>query len=199
VFLAAGTSLLLFALLLGPVWERHYDVDRAIGWSYLIVPPLVAFLLARRGALTWPGWALGTLAVAITKFAISALMVVAIWAIWGPAHRAPERTAPQQPPPPAAEERLEASPIEIENDGRGFGSGTRVLRAGQPLVLRALDGKLHTLRAIDGRGRAVFNLPVLPWADPPPRPTPDVAGHFRAGCTVHPEEPESELVVVRAR
>src|SRR5688572_21439464 len=44
---AVAMSVTLFLALLGPVWQRDYDVDRAVLLSYLAIPVLVAIFLRR--------------------------------------------------------------------------------------------------------------------------------------------------------
>lgn len=99
-------SVTVFVVLLGPVWERNYDVDRAVIVSYLLIPPLVVVFLKRERRLKLRSFLISTLAVAITKFAITAAIVVTTWAVFGPPRSDPYSFANELPakikePPPS--------------------------------------------------------------------------------------------------
>jgi hypothetical protein len=103
--------IILFIFVGGPVWGAPFDLDRAIGWSYAPIPFAVAALLylqRRRGRvfLFWPALLLDSLAVALTKFALTYLVALSSWIVVGPppvkvappVDLAPSSAAPASPP-----------------------------------------------------------------------------------------------------
>ncbi|HJZ87975.1 MAG TPA: hypothetical protein VKN99_22525 [Polyangia bacterium] len=93
-----------------------------------------------------------------------------------------------------------ADPVRLENDGRGFSPRVAAAQVGQPLLLRATDGHLHSLKATADQGRTIaFNVAVLAsgaWREV----TFDRAfGPVALDCTVHHEhggEERAEVVVL---
>jgi hypothetical protein len=105
---ATALAVAVFVALLGPVWERRYNVDRAVLVSYLVIPPIVAAILLRSRRLELVRWLLATFMVAVIKFLITATIVIAVWALWGPAEEPAaasfidEPNFEREPPPPGS-------------------------------------------------------------------------------------------------
>ncbi len=77
-------SLAVFVILLGPFWTGQYDSSEAVYASYAPVFVLVAAVLWRQRQLTLKNWVMDAVTLALIKFMASALLLVLIWAIWGP-------------------------------------------------------------------------------------------------------------------
>jgi len=87
--------------------------------------------------------------------------------------------------------------VELSNDGTGFRPVVAAIQVGQPLVLRALDGRLHTLAAEDADARQLFNAPVLSSGAPTTETFAEPYGVMSVWCTVAGAgESSGRLVVV---
>lgn len=88
-------------------------------------------------------------------------------------------------------------PLRVENDGAGVRPPLVVVRAGQTILGRSLDGHLHTLVASGDTAGTTFNIPMMSsgaWSTVVVREPAKVS---RLRCTVHPEgEAPSYLVVL---
>jgi hypothetical protein len=93
-----GISLGVFLLYQGPFWRHRWQLDAAIGYSYLVVPLVVAAVLARARKLAVRTLALGTLEVTCWKFALTYLIAHTVWMFSKP----PPRQASKAPPFPDA-------------------------------------------------------------------------------------------------
>ncbi len=225
-WLAIGISLAVFVAMIGPFWSGSYNAMRAIGWSYAVIPGVVAILLSRRGLLTRRAFLLDTLVVAAVKFCITALLLLCIWTLWGPDIPAlPERATAglhNEPTPPvptvfeAAALRdiagqvtgpdgapvsealvwvnagLEgyafaapATPVNLVNDGTGLQPRIAIVEAWQPLLVRATDGRTHTMMAAHPDGKQFFNLPVVSKRSPVVHRLFNGAGLVPVRCVVH--------------
>lgn len=94
-------------------------------------------------------------------------------------------------------------PLRLENDGAAVHiggaaapAGLVVARAGQTLLGRSLDGRLHTLVASGGSTGTTFNVPMMSsgaWSTVLVREPAKVS---RLRCTVHPDAEEPAYLVV---
>lgn len=85
----------LFARGAGPVWRDPWNIDAAVYLSYLAIPPLVAGLALATRRFSWPRLAVDSIGVAATKFAITYVAAVILWAFAGdPPRDAPTVAAP---------------------------------------------------------------------------------------------------------
>lgn len=140
----------------GPVWEDPTDyrrLFRSIGWSYLPIPLLVAALLAASRRLTGASFLLATLEVAAAKFALTATIVVSLWA--GTGQGSPEARA--RAGPPRADHAPPRPPAPTPRDPRETGRVRGSVRGGggqpSPGTLVWLSGNL---------GGHVFAAPSRP-------------------------------------
>ena len=230
-----------FLVGLGPVWREPFDywkLGRSIIWSSVPIPFLVLASLWATRRLRLVSWLVSTILVTVTKFAVTATIMIVIWMASGPPPseitesrpRLPEllpapKAAPPPPIAPASTGRvsgrvldgagapvagalawldgvaphdfaLRTDVVVLTNDGHGTAPSEAAVQAGQPLVLRSLDGRVHTLAGeLDGGGM-VFNRPVLPSGPDQPIAFPNAVGTATVHCTVHPEERRSRLRVL---
>ena len=228
-WLALILSVTCFVVLLGPVWTREYNVDRAVFWSYVVIPVVVLAGAGRALRGQWGRLLAGMLQVAVWKFMITAGLVIAVWAVWSPARTTSAPIESPQPPPPDLRPFVEPGPWALEGsvqDGQGnpvsgvlvyVDSGLESARyapprepvrfilqggrlqpsmgavqIGQGLLLESENGRLHTLRAIQG-SRQVFNFPYVGAV---PIPAPRSPGLHALGCAVHPQEASVGLVIL---
>jgi hypothetical protein len=110
-FLAAMAVFFLFQ---GPMWRHRWQLDGSILYSYLVVPVLVAAVLAFRKKWALGAFSLGTLELIVWKFGATYVIAHTIWMFSAP---------PVKPPPvlePTVVERepaLVATPIAKEATG----------------------------------------------------------------------------------
>ena len=83
VWLVLAVAVVMFLVLSGPLWRPDRDFDTAIGWSYLPIPILVLALLSWRRLLGWGALFVDTLLICVIKFAVTAMIIVCSWALWG--------------------------------------------------------------------------------------------------------------------
>src|SRR4051794_13919345 len=81
-------SLAVFFLYQGWFWRHRWQIDASIWYSYLVIPPVVAVVLARSRKLTVRELALGTLEVTCWKFGATYLMAQTLWMFSPPPPRA---------------------------------------------------------------------------------------------------------------
>jgi hypothetical protein len=94
-------ALLVFFFFQGPLWRHRWQLDASIFYSYLVVPVLVAAVLAYRKKWALGGFALGTLEVAAWKFAATYVIAHTIWMFSAPPPKPPavvEVVAPEHEP-----------------------------------------------------------------------------------------------------
>jgi hypothetical protein len=87
--LCLGASLIVFFLHQGPFWRHRWQLDGAIWYSYLAIPPLVAGVLAYRRRFALRELVLGTIEVTCWKFGVTYFIAQTVWMF-------------STPPPPAA-------------------------------------------------------------------------------------------------
>jgi hypothetical protein len=230
-----------FLVGMGPVWHDPFDYDKlalSIIWSYVPIPALVLVFLAISRKLTLASWLLGTLVMVMTKFGVTALIMVTIWSVSGPPPPGSSMSrsrlieflpAPKAPPPPPVLAReggrvsgrvVDASGavapgvlvwltglqprtyarrrdvIELVNDGTGSQPRVGAVQAGEPLVLRSLDGKSHTFMGELPDGTSAFNHAMLPTGPDRPIVLPVAVGEVSIRCTIHEAEARTRLVVL---
>src|SRR5262245_53204662 len=84
LWLCVGASLAVFLLADGPVWKHPWAVDRAILWSYAVIPLLVAVSLAFEKNLRWLPFLLATLEVTLWKFGATYALAHTVWLVVPP-------------------------------------------------------------------------------------------------------------------
>jgi hypothetical protein len=106
-FLAClAITLAIFFGVDNPLLGNPFDIDRSIIWSYLPIPLLVAGALLLEKKLGWGAFALNTVALTLTKFALTYAVAITLWI------RAGE--PPPLPPPATLAEINAAVPAEVE-------------------------------------------------------------------------------------
>lgn len=85
--------------------------------------------------------------------------------------------------------------VEITHDGRALIPPLTVLQQNEALLLRSLDGSLHTFRGVTPSGAFAFNLPIVPGATEPVLLSRHV-GRVDLSCTVHANRREGALILV---
>jgi hypothetical protein len=79
VLLCLGLSLAVFFLYQGPFWRHRWQLDASIGYSYLVIPLIVAGVLAWRRKLAVRELLLGTIEVTCWKFGVTYLVAHTVW------------------------------------------------------------------------------------------------------------------------
>lgn len=87
----------------GPVWQREFDWDASILWSYASIPLLVAVALLLHRRLGVRAWLVDTVEITAVKFAVTAVFLTTWLVVWDV--RGGKRPRPAPPPVPAAEAR----------------------------------------------------------------------------------------------
>jgi hypothetical protein len=82
-------ALLVFFFFQGPLWRHRWQLDASIFYSYLVVPVLVAAVLAYRKKWAVSGFALGTLEIVAWKFAATYVIAHTMWMFSTPPPRPP--------------------------------------------------------------------------------------------------------------
>src|SRR5438132_12714978 len=72
-------SLAVFFLHQGPFWRHRWQLDASIWWSYLVIPFVVAAVLAWRRKLARRELVLGTIEVTCWKFGATYLLAHTVW------------------------------------------------------------------------------------------------------------------------
>ncbi len=85
-------------------------------------------------------------------------------------------------------------PAVVEVSEAGLAPAFTVVRAYQPLLLRATDGVMHTAQATGEDGRMLFNYPVLPGTDRELM-FPNAAGDVVLSCRAHETGGAALLVI----
>jgi hypothetical protein len=93
VLLCLGLSLAVFLLYQGPFWRHRWQLDASIGVSYLVIPFIVAGVLAYRRRLAVRELLLGSIEVTCWKFGVTYLVAHTVWMFSKP----PPRVAPEPP------------------------------------------------------------------------------------------------------
>ncbi len=109
------TSLAVFLFAAGPMWERPFEIDAHILWSYLVIPVLVAFFLATSKKLRPLPFIIGTVELTLIKFMITiSFFAVPAWIAAG----SPEKRAtPTYGAEHTGRQRPVATPIAPEITG----------------------------------------------------------------------------------
>src|SRR5258706_8341208 len=79
VALCVGVSVAVFFLHQGPFWRHRWELDGSIWYSYFVIPPLVAAVLAWGGKLVLREVVLGTIEVTCWKFGATYLVAHTVW------------------------------------------------------------------------------------------------------------------------
>jgi hypothetical protein len=205
IIVAVAVTHFLFAS--GPIWRHPWSPNANILWSYAPIPFMVAIALLRGKRLRFGTWAMGTFGVMVTKFVITAFVLVGLWAATSPP--APITVTP---PPPAepAEIALNSSETVVVPQGavapRYVGDTTDLKLAlgpgakselrvpiGAPLAIVSGDGHMHTLVAPS----LGLNMPIVSGAKRTVVFAPGSAETIDFACGVHPSEPHTLVVVTR--
>jgi len=113
-------SIAVFFLYQGPIWRHRWRIDGAIGYSYLVIPFVVAGVLLRARKFEVREFALGSLEVACWKFGITYLLANTMWMFSTP----PPHVA--APVVPASAAILGRTPLRVPvsgSDGLALGFG----------------------------------------------------------------------------
>ncbi len=123
-----------FLVLAGPLWRTDRDFAAAIGWSYLPIPILVLALLLWRGLLGWAALFVDTLLICVVKFALTAMIIVCSWALWGAVD--PGAADPLAMPVRSAEahRHVRPPPSKIPLESTGVVEGTALDADGEPVL-----------------------------------------------------------------
>ncbi|HEX9296304.1 MAG TPA: hypothetical protein VF881_10725 [Polyangiaceae bacterium] len=127
--LCLGISLAVFFLHQGPFWRHRWQLDAAIGYSYLAIPLVVAAVLAYTRKLAVRALALGTLEVACWKFALTYLIAHTVWMFSKP----PPHPTANVPPFPDAPAPLAPARL-VSPDQAGSIAGTVIDETGPSLA-----------------------------------------------------------------
>jgi hypothetical protein len=95
-----GLSVAVFFLHQGPFWRHRWELDGSIWVSYLVIPPLVAGVLAWGRKLQLREVVLGTIEVTCWKFGLTYLVAHTVWVFSTPPPR-PQVVAAPLPDAPA--------------------------------------------------------------------------------------------------
>ena len=87
-------------------------------------------------------------------------------------------------------------PVVIDDDGSGIVPEVSAVQAGEPLVLRSLDGRMHALMGVRERGGTAFNHPMLPNGQERAITLALGLGEIAVHCTAHPGERPGVLFVL---
>src|ERR1051325_617772 len=85
-----GIFAIAFAVFLfsnGRMWRHPFDLDKAVWWSYAVIPLLVAGCLFAARRFRLRGLLLGTLELVLYKFGATYLVAATLWAITKPPPR----------------------------------------------------------------------------------------------------------------
>lgn len=193
----AAVVLIVFPIFLffgGPIWTHAFQIDGAVGWSYVPIPALVALLLLRRSAFTFGGFVASTVHAAGIKYALTAMIALGLWIFTDP----PPLT--QEAPPYAYAkldgDRTSAEPnaFKITVSKEAFTPSSASLEIGQAVAFVSEESELHTVRARNANGRIVFNYPLIPGRTSPPVVLKQ-KGRLELSCTVHPDESRGLIIV----
>jgi hypothetical protein len=89
-----GISVAVFFLHQGPFWRHRWELDGSIWYSYFVIPPLVAGVLAWGRKLVLREVALGTIEVTCWKFGLTYLVAHTVWMFSTPPPRVVVPAAP---------------------------------------------------------------------------------------------------------
>lgn len=87
-----GALVALFAFARGPIWNRVWEPDASILWSYAPIPIVVAALQAWNRRWTPARWLVASFVVAGLKYLITAGILIALLSVVGSPPRAPARS-----------------------------------------------------------------------------------------------------------
>jgi hypothetical protein len=127
--LAIVLAIFLFGA--GPVWERAFDIDLSVYYSYVPIPALVLGCLFWGRKLTLRGFLLDTLELTLVKFGVTYSVAIVLWASMPVPPPLPHAQripwlAPAPPPSPP-------DPTPIPAGQRGVLSGVVIDAAQQPV------------------------------------------------------------------
>ena len=189
-----GLVLPIFFFLGGPIWEHAFRIDSAILWSYLPIPVLVSLALVRRKAFSFAGFLVSTTMALSIKYMITASVAIVLWSIGAP----PPPDQKQALAPHAAHPKTPPSttpPIPITLEDGGFSPSLAVVHRGQPVIFRATDRSLHTVRGRTTEGGIAFHYPIVPGRDSNPVHF-DRSTRIELSCAVHEQERHGALIIV---
>jgi hypothetical protein len=84
-----------------------------------------------------------------------------------------------------------SEPVSLVNTGASVTPSVAAVQAGQTLLARSDDGRLHTLVAAK-EGAALFNMPLLSSGEPRRAQIQEPHGHITVRCNVHDSSREKE-------
>jgi hypothetical protein len=109
-------SVAVFFLHQGPFWRHRWELDGSIWYSYFVIPPLVAGVLAWGRKLVLREVVLGTIEVVCWKFGLTYLVAHTVWMFSTPPPRA---VVPAAPLPDAPAIALRRAPPEATGSIEG--------------------------------------------------------------------------------
>ena len=205
VIVAIAVTHFLFAA--GPIWKHPWSPNANIVWSYAPVPLMVAVALLRGRRLRFGSWAMGTFAVLVAKFVVTAFVLVALGAVTTPPSRvAAPPVAPVLPaevtinsaetvvvPQGAVAPKYAGETVDLELAlGPSAKSEVRV-PIGAPLRVVSGDGRMHTLVAASFG----LNVPIVAGAQRTLVFAQAMSEAIDVGCGVHPSEPHTRVIVTK--
>ena len=152
-----GLAFTLFLFEAGPVWRHPWDMEllnRAIFWSYVLIPVLVIACLAWSKRLSPRGFVVDTLVLVLVKYSCTFAFALVLWEVTP----FPARVHASSPPHGASTQAIEpAAPTPLDPAKLGAVGGTVTDAAGHPLA-----GALVWIA--DGLEDYVFAPPSMPVA-----------------------------------
>jgi hypothetical protein len=146
-FLAVAIAVFLFAS--GPVWQHPWDIgalNRAIFYSYAVVPVLVVAGLAYKRRLGIRAFVLDLLVLTLLKYSITFAIALVLWSVQG----SPPVAGQTMLPAPRPVQVIVPSPLEtptpVPEEKAGVVNGIVVDREGKPVegalayIAAGLDG-----------------------------------------------------------
>jgi hypothetical protein len=189
----------------GPIWRHPWSPNANILWSYAPIPLLVAIALLRGRRLQFSSWAMGTFAVMVAKFVITAFVLVGLWAVTTPPSQI---AAPPAPPPQNAEVTPNSAETIVVPAGAAAPAAsaapmelalgptmpkTLTVPVGVPVTVVSGDGRMHTLAAPS----IGLNVPIVAGARRSVVFAQTMKDPIDFACGVHPTESHTQLVVTR--
>ncbi len=189
-----GLALVQFVFAHGLPWRSMFDWDRPIWGTYASIPVLVFAALAIRRELGLVPWFLHSLEIAAAKFWITAGLLLALLIARDdvprvdptPFPRPIVASAPAAAPAPRGADAPTGADVSFVVAGGRMLPGVGVIRAGQRVSVRSVDGALHSAHVRRADGSSLVNLAVTPSGEPAVFALDDATGEvLTLDCAVH--------------